>query len=83
MLQQACKAAIEGFTGGEKTESKRDAYVSFLAVLFAFIISFIVLGFVGKLIWNGVVVDLISFAKPAKSFWQIIGLMIFISLIHP
>jgi len=30
-----------------------------------------------------VVVELISFAKPARSFWQIIGLMIFISLVHP
>jgi hypothetical protein len=29
------------------------------------------------------VVDLVSIAKPAKSFWQIVGLMIFISLVRP
>jgi hypothetical protein len=29
------------------------------------------------------VVDLFSFAKPARSFWQIIGLMLFVSLVHP
>jgi hypothetical protein len=30
-----------------------------------------------------VIVELFSIAKPARSFWQILGLMIFISLVNP
>jgi hypothetical protein len=47
------------------------------------VIATIILAFVGKLLWNGVVTQLFSFAKPATSFWQIIGLMIFINLVRP
>ncbi len=83
VLQSACRAAIEGFTNGESGDKKRDAYVEFLSFLLAFVIALVILGFVGKLLWNGVVVELLTIAKPAKSFWQIIGLMITISLLHP
>lgn len=83
VLQGACRAAIEGFTAGEAGDKKRDAYVEFLSVLLAFVISLVLLGFVGKLLWNGVVVELVTIAKPARSFWQIIGLMIILSLLRP
>jgi hypothetical protein len=83
MFREGFAAAIEGVTDTKDTDRKRDAYVDFLAFLFAFIVSLVILGFVGKLLWNGVVVELITFAKPAKSFWQIIGLLIFVALIHP
>jgi hypothetical protein len=83
VLQQAAAAAIEGFTATKDTDKKRDAYVEFLSVLFAFILSLVILGFVGKLLWNSVVVELFTIAKPARSFWQIVGLMIFVSLIRP
>ena len=82
MLGAACHAAVEGFVNGS-ADARRDAYVQFAATLLSFMLSFMILGFVGKLLWNGVVVDLFSFAKPAKSFWQLIGLMLFISLVHP
>lgn len=54
-----------------------------LAVLAAFLLSLTILGFVGKILWNNVVVELISVAKPAKSFWQILGLLVFASLLNP
>lgn len=54
-----------------------------LAVLAAFLLSITILGFVGKLLWNNIVVELISVAKPAKSFWQILGLLVFASLLNP
>jgi hypothetical protein len=47
------------------------------------LLSITILGFVGKLLWNNVVVELISVAKPAKSFWQILGLLVFASLLNP
>ena len=64
-------------------DKRREAYAYFTAVLLATIISLILLGFIGKFLWNGVVVDLFSIAKPAKSIWQIIGLAFFISLLFP
>lgn len=82
MLGAACHAAVEGFVTGS-ADARRNAYVDLAATLLAFVLSFVILGFVGKLLWNNVIVDLFSFAKPAKSFWQLVGLMIFVSLLLP
>ncbi len=84
LLGSACKAAIEGFAGTSEDPSKRKAiFTELLATLLAFILALVILGFVGKLLWNNVVIELFSFAKPARSFWQILGLMIFVSLVNP
>ena len=83
VLTQGFTAAIEGMTNGKDSDRKRDAYVEFLSVFLAFLLAFIILGFVGKLLWNSVVVELLTIAKPATSFWQIVGFMIFVALIHP
>ena len=83
LVNTAAKAAVEGFVGMNTSEKRRDAYVDFVSVVIAMVIAIVILGFIGKFLWNGVVVDLFSFAKPARSFWQIIGLMFFVSLIHP
>jgi hypothetical protein len=81
-ITSACRAAVEGFAD-TAPNVKREVYADSVAVLLAFIVAFVIVAFVGKLLWNNVVVDLFSFAKPARSFWQIIGLMIFINLIRP
>ena len=81
-IKSACRAAVEGFAD-TAPNVKREVYADTVSVILAFVIAFIILAFVGKLLWNGVVVELFSFAKPARSFWQIIGLMLFVSLIHP
>ena len=83
VLAASCKAAVEGFLDTGNVEQRRRAYVEFATVVLAFIVALVILGFIGKYLWNGVVCDLISFAKPAKSLWQIVGLMIFVSLIRP
>jgi hypothetical protein len=84
LLGSACKAAIEGFAGTSEDPTKRKAiFTELLATLLAFVIALVILGFVGKLLWNNVVIELFSFAKPARSFWQILGLMIFVSLVNP
>ncbi len=79
----AAKATVEGFSGLQSSEKRRDAYVEFVSMMIAFIVALIILSFVGKWLWNSVVIDLFAFAKPARSFWQILGLMIFISLVRP
>ena len=81
-IQSACRAAVEGFAD-TAPNVKREVYADSVAVLLAFVLAFVIIAFVGKLLWNNVVCDLFTFAKPAKSFWQIIGLMIFINLIRP
>ena len=81
-IQSACRAAVEGFSDNNQN-AKREIYADSIATLLAFVAAFVILAFVGKLLWNNVVVDLFSFAKPAKSFWQIIGLMLFINLVRP
>ena len=84
ILNSACKAAVEGFTSTSQDPAKRkDIYTDFLAVFLAFLLSLVILGFVGKLLWNNVIIELFSFAKPARSFWQILGLMVFLSLVYP
>lgn len=81
-LQSACRAAVEGFSDTSPVQ-KREVYANSVSMLLAFTLAFVILAFIGKLLWNNVIVDLFSFAKPAKSFWQIIGLMIFLGLIMP
>jgi hypothetical protein len=82
VISSAARAAVEGFSDSGPA-MKREVYANSVAVLVAFVLAFAILAFVGKLLWNNVIVDLFSFAKPVKSFWQIIGLMIFLSLVHP
>ncbi len=83
LIGSACKAAVEGFAGTSEDPTKRGAiYTEVLAALLAFVIALVILGFVGKLLWNNVIVELFTFAKPARSFWQILGLMIFVSLVN-
>lgn len=84
LLTSAARAAVEGFTSTSQDPVKRkDIYTELLAILFAFVVSLIILGFVGQLLWNNVVIELFAFAKPARSVWQIIGLMILLSLLRP
>ena len=82
ILGQATKAVVEGMSGSPEAEKRKQTYVDLIAVLIAFVITLVILAFIGQLLWNNVVVDLISVAKPAKSVWQILGLFIFWSLIR-
>ena len=81
-ITTACRAAVEGFSD-TAPNAKREVYADTIAALLAYTLAFILIAFVGKLLWNNIVVELLSVAKPAKSFWQIIGLMIFVTLIRP
>jgi len=82
VLHATAKAAMEGFLDVGNADNRRETYIQFVASVLAFIVSLIILAFIGQYLWNNAVVDIISFAKPARSIWQILGLMIFISLIR-
>ena len=81
-IASACRAALEGFAD-TAPNVKREVYADSISALLAFTVAFLLVAFVGKLLWNNVIVELFSFAKPARSFWQVIGLMIFVALIRP
>ena len=75
------KSGLEGFVSGDDSKEKRDSYVNLATVIITFVIVLIILSLVGKLLWNGVIVDLFSCVRPAKSFMQILGLFVFVSLL--
>lgn len=83
VLKAASTALVESFVSKGNAENRREAYMDFVATIFTFIIAIVILGFVGKYLWNAVVVDLFSFAKPVRSVWQILGLVLFLALVSP
>jgi hypothetical protein len=81
ILNSAVRASLEGFVGGDDSKEKRNSYVDLAAILITFILSVLILSLIGKLLWNGVIVDLFDCVRPAKSFMQILGLFVFVSLL--
>jgi len=74
---------VQGFANPENSKEKKDGYVQLVVTLLTFFLSLVILSLIGKLLWNAVVVDLVSVARPAKSFWQILGLYVFMALLFP
>jgi len=81
LIQKFINASLEGFVGGDNAKEKRDSYIELASILISFILALTILSLIGKLLWNGVIVDLFAFARPAKSFMQILGLYVFVSLL--
>jgi hypothetical protein len=79
------RAAVEGFTNPSGAESHRQdpVYADAIAIILAFTISILIVSLVGLWLWNFSVVPLFEFARPAKSVFQILGLMVFLALVHP
>ncbi len=65
--------------GDDKATSSRSALVAFITL----VVMFLLILFVGKFLWNRVLVALVPAVKPAKSIWQILGLAVLISLMYP
>ena len=82
VLTAALKSGIEGFVNPDGSSSARkESYVELAAILISFVISLAILSLIGKLLWNGVLVDLFTCVRPAKNIWQILGLFVFLSLL--
>ena len=64
---------------GVSPSPARAALVSIVTV--GIVLSLIL--FIGKFLWNTVLHELVPAIKPAKSVFQILGLAILISLMHP
>ena len=73
----------EGFNGGHIViQSVRPngttTLITFLITIFFYLA---IVSAIGMYLWNNIVVKLISIAKPAKSMWQILGLLILTQLL--
>jgi len=81
-LKAITYSCVDAFTDMSGSDSKRrEAYMEIIASLLSFLIAVIIISFIGKWIWNNIIFDLFTFVKPFKSIWQILGLMIFMTLI--
>ena len=79
LMTAITRASLEGFVNHENSRAAKESYVQLVSTLLAFFISLVILSLIGKLLWNGVIVDLFTIAKPVKSFWQVLGLYVFVS----
>ena len=55
-------------------------YKELVASILSLVISIAIVAFVGKFLWNTTVAELFTIARPVRSAWQIIGLMLLIAL---
>ena len=79
------RALVEGFTNPSGSASHRQdpIYAEAIAVTLTFFITVLIVSFFGLWLWNFSVVPLFEFARPAKSIFQILGLMVFLALVNP
>jgi hypothetical protein len=81
VLPSFVKASLEGFVSGDDSKEKRESYIQLATVLITFVLALTILSLIGTLLWNSVIVDLFTCVRPAKSFMQILGLFVFVSLV--
>jgi len=80
MLKDLCRASVEGMTDVSGSNSRRDLYKEVIASILALIISIIIVAFIGKWLWNSTAVELFTVVRPVRSIWQLVGLIILVSL---
>ena len=81
MLFNLCRAGVEGMSDMPGS-GRSDMYKDLVASILSLVLAILIVAFVGKYLWNTTVAALFTFARPVRSVWQIIGLMIFLSLIR-
>ncbi len=85
VVNASLRAIVEGYTnpGGTEAYKAPPAYADAIAVILAFLVSVMIVSLVGLWLWNYSVVPLFEFARPAKSVFQILGLMLFLAIMSP
>ena len=83
MLKELCRAGVEGMTDmSGSTAGRREIYKELAAQIIALVVAITIIAFVGTWLWNNSVAELFTFARPVRSVWQIIALMLFLSLMR-
>jgi hypothetical protein len=81
MLKELCRAGIEGMTDMPGSTQRNKVYGDLIGTIIAFIIALIIVAFVGKWLWNSSMPMLFTVARPITSVWQLIALMLLISIV--
>ena len=87
MIKDTLSACIKtALQGGKPYESINGKYYIdnteiFVAIILLIIYVVIIL-FIGKFLWNVVLVKLVSIARPADSIWEILGLALLLCLLY-
>ena len=79
MLRDLCRAGIDCVSTSPGPEQKM-GYKDLVASILAFILAIFIIAFIGKTVWNSVMPQLFTVVRPVQSCWQIIGLLILVSL---
>lgn len=80
-MQNLARAAVEGMSDMSGSgNGRREMYKDVISSILALIVSIVVISFVGQYLWNNTVAELFTVVRPVRSAWQIIGLMLLISL---
>ncbi|NBP57199.1 hypothetical protein EBU71_11835 [bacterium] len=79
MLRDLCKAGVD-CVGDMSGQGRREMYKDLVASILALVLAILIIAFVGKFLWNSTVAELFTVVRPVRSAWQIIGLMLLISL---
>lgn len=83
MITNLARAAVEGMSDMSGSgNGKREMYKDIIASILALLVSITVIAFVGKYLWNNTVAELFTIVRPVRSAWQIVGLMLLLSLFH-
>ena len=83
MLQDLCKAGVECMTDMSGSPAGRgESYKTVIASILSLLLSILIVSFVGKYLWNVSVAELFTIARPVQSVWQIIALMLLMSLMR-
>jgi hypothetical protein len=80
-LEGFTRASLEGFVNEGDSKEKKQSYIELATIIISFILALVILSLIGMLLWNGVITELFTCVRPAKSFMQILGLFVFVSLL--
>jgi hypothetical protein len=79
MLKDLCRAGIDCVSTLDGPE-QRMGYKDIVASILSLLLAIFIIAFVGRIVWNSTMPQLFTFARPVQSSWQIIGLLILLSL---
>jgi hypothetical protein len=81
MIEKFARAAVEGMSDlSGSGNGRREMYKDVVSTILSVILSIVIIAFIGKYLWNETVARLFTVVRPVQSAWQVIGLMLLISL---
>ena len=78
-LSDLCSAGVEAMTDMSE-RSKTEMYKGVVASIISLLLAVFIIAIIGKFLWNETMPMLFTFARPVRSCWQIIGLMLLIAI---